>query len=119
MKAMKSINVRISPQDERSIRELQADGVNISELFRKMIGDEADRRRRARKKKDVRAIIARLDAKYPVPDDADEPDVDTSNRHEFSAYIRAQIMAKQKRIQDDLARQQRAHRARRSARSGA
>jgi hypothetical protein len=113
---MKSFNVRISAQGERHIRALQAEGVNISELFRKAIEREAVRRGGgARTKKDVRAMIARLDAKYPIPASADEPKIDTSNRHEFSAYIRKHLAAKHKRICDDLARQQRPHRARRSA----
>jgi len=49
VKPLKSINVRLTPEDATAVRELQADGVVISDAVRDHLRAMAEERRRARR----------------------------------------------------------------------
>jgi hypothetical protein len=63
---MKSFNVRLSAKDAEAVRMLQADGVNVSELCRVALQNEADWHRRRRGGiKSVRKYFDELFRRFP------------------------------------------------------
>jgi Arc/MetJ-type ribon-helix-helix transcriptional regulator len=90
---MKLINVRLDPDDERRADALRRIGITVSEVVRRAIRSEYDRRVPAsQKKRRASEIIAEIHARYPVT--GRRPRVDLTDRRAVQRFIRAQIQKK-------------------------
>jgi len=90
---MKMINVRLAPDDERRAEALQKSGVTVSEIVRRAIRAEYERRVPASKKgRNMADLVAEIHARHPVT--GRRPRVDLTDRHAVQRFIRAQIQKK-------------------------
>jgi hypothetical protein len=92
---MSLFTVRLSAKDEVAIKALRADGVPIANLFRSTIQKEYEaRKRKPLGPKQVRELIAAIDAAHPVPPGNARPAVDTLDRKALSNFIVAKLKSK-------------------------
>lgn len=89
------INVRLNSEDAAKLRSLRRKGVSTSTLVRSAIRAEFARMQNGRRpRRDVRAILEDIYARFPIPDDVPPPPVDMRDRHARSDYIVKQIRAR-------------------------
>ncbi len=84
------VNVRLDDERARKARELQEQGITLSELVREAI----DQRYAALEtpiEEDVETIMARIYAQHPDPPDAPVRDYDVHDRHAAAEAIRAHL----------------------------
>jgi hypothetical protein len=95
---MSLVNIRVSAEEKIMAAELRAQGVKMSELFRRVLREEHRRRCTPRKsKQDVRKIMDEIYKKYPIPADAPRHGIDTTDRRQVSAYIRQKLLSRKQR----------------------
>jgi hypothetical protein len=96
----KLINVRLNDEDEAKLAALRAQGQEVSDLVRKAIRSEYERRKPAKRTAvDAERIMRELDEKYPTPADAPRHGIDTTNRQEVQQFIREQLEQKRRAAQ--------------------
>ena len=92
------INVRLSASDASKARALRRQGVELSTVVREAIRAEYERRQNgeARVVRN-RALLEKIYADYPVPEDVPPPPVDMTDRRARSRYIAHQLRQKRKK----------------------
>lgn len=96
--ASQLLTVRLTPEDERAAQALQDAGVNVSDLARRAIREEAARLQPSRI--DPEAVKAEMLRLYP--DDPDHPRVprpDAGDRRDVQAFLREKSKARHRKIQ--------------------
>jgi hypothetical protein len=89
---MSLVNIRISAEEKKMAADLRAQGIKMSDLFRRVLKEEHDRRCKRRKsKRSAREIIEELDRKFPLTATESFHGIDTANRHELRKYIQEQM----------------------------
>ena len=95
MNIMSVFNMRLSSSDEKIIKSLRDDGVVIADVVRDAIRKEHElRQQRPRTPKEVRQLIASIEAAHPLPADLPPQPVNTLDRKAVRAYIAARIKNK-------------------------
>jgi hypothetical protein len=89
---MPLLTVRLSDSDDKVVRALRADGVPIADFVRTALRTEHERRhRRPLKPREVRSLIAKIEAAHPVPAGTVLPKVDTLDRKAVREFIVSKI----------------------------
>ena len=92
------INVRLNAADAAKVRALRKQGVELSTVVREAIRTEYERRRNgAARVARNRALLEKIYADYPVPEEVLPPPVDMSDRRARSRYITDQLRRKRNR----------------------
>ena len=82
----------MSSEDLAKVRDLQKQGVNVSELMRDAIRAEHQRRAPRRyTKRQVDAILGEIHSKYPDPKDRPPKSVNPHDRRAFREMIRNKV----------------------------
>ena len=87
------VNVRLVNERARKARELQEQGITLSDVVREAI----DQRYAALDtpiEEDVETIMARIYALYPTPPDAPVRDYDVHDRHAAAEAIRRKLRSR-------------------------
>jgi len=92
------VNVRLDEERVRKAKELREKGIALSDLVRTAIDERYEKLSASRKPLDVDAIMADLDAKYPL-DKKDFPpqSYNIHDRKQLSAMIRKRLKQKRSR----------------------
>jgi len=83
------LNVRLAPEDDRLVRELQARGVSISSVVRRAIRAEA--RKLCSEPVAVDALLKAIVERYPTPEHLSPAALDTTDRHAVRAHIQTRL----------------------------
>jgi hypothetical protein len=91
---MRLLNVRIAPDDERLVKQLREQGVSISDVVRKAIRDEAQRR--AGGTRGHRAdLLGEMLTRFPTPSGAaPSPRIDSTDRLAVRRAIRRKLRSR-------------------------
>ena len=87
------VNVRLDDERARKVRELQEQGVSLSEMVREAI-DQQYAVAQTQPEEDVEAIIRRIHEMYPTPPDAPARDYDVHDRHAAAEAIRRKLRSR-------------------------
>jgi hypothetical protein len=86
------VNVRLDEERLRKARALREKGIPLSDLVRTAIDERYAQAVASRKPDDVRAILARLDAEYPITARALPPrEYDVHDRRQAATAIRKRL----------------------------
>jgi hypothetical protein len=89
------VNVRLDEGRLRKVEALRKKGVVLSEVVRAAIDERYEQLVSSRRRRDVPAMLARLDAEYPVTaDDFLPPKYDVHDRRSAAAAIRRRLERK-------------------------
>jgi hypothetical protein len=92
------INVRLDEERLRKARALREKGILLSDLVRTAIDERYGHLVSSRKPRDVRAILERIDAAYPISEkDLPRRKYDVHDRKQAAAAIRRRLVQKRKR----------------------
>lgn len=92
--------LRFSPDDDRAVQALQAAGVNVSEVMRRAVREEAARL--APQRLDGEAIRAELLRQLPDLDSHPRmPRPDATDRRAVQAFLHEKAKARHRKIQDE------------------
>ena len=80
------VNVRLDDDRARKAKELQEQGITLSELVREAI-DQRYAAVQSQGEEDLEAVIRRIHEQYPTPPDAPVRDYDVHDRKQASAAI--------------------------------
>jgi hypothetical protein len=80
------VNVRLDDERARKVRELQAEGISLSDVVREAI-DQRYGALRDRGEEDLEAVIRRIHEMYPDPPDTPPRDYDVHDRRQARAAI--------------------------------
>jgi hypothetical protein len=93
------VNVRLDEERLRKARKLRESGVALSDLIRGAIDEQYEKLAETRKPRNIAAMMAELDAKYPInANDLPPRDYDVHDRKQAAAAIRKHLKAKRPRI---------------------
>ncbi len=96
--ASRLVNVRLDEERLRKARALRKSGVTLSDIVRTAIDERYEQAVSACKPRDAAAILARLDAAYPISEtDLPAPRYDVHDRREAAAAIRGRLVRKRRR----------------------
>ena len=86
------VNVRLDEERLRKAKALREKGIALSDLIRTAIDERYEQDLASRGPRDVRAIFARLDAKYPITaKDLPPLKYDVHDRQQAAAAIRKRL----------------------------
>jgi hypothetical protein len=86
------LNVRLTPEDERLVKQLRARGVSLSALVRRALQDAAEHLDNARF--DPAAFEAEMFRLYPTPPGTSTVRPDTLDRSAVREHIRKKLRAR-------------------------
>lgn len=87
---MRTLNVRLSAEDEEAMRVLRRAGVEVSAVVRAALRTEAERLR-GRTEQSARELLAKIYAEVPEPVAAPARRYDVHDRRAFAAAMRAHV----------------------------
>jgi len=87
------VNVRLDDERARKVRELQEQGVSLSDVVREAI-DQRYAVLNTPVDEDVETIMSRIYARYPTPPDAPVRDYDVHDRHAAAEAIRRKLRSR-------------------------
>jgi len=86
------VNVRLDEERLRKAKALRQKGIALSDLIRTAIDERYEQALSSRRPRDVRAILARLDAEYPITAKDLRPlRYDVHDRRQAAAAIRKRL----------------------------
>ncbi len=86
------VNVRLDEERLRKAKALREKGIALSDLVRTAIDERYDEAFSSRGPRDVRAILARLDAEYPIAaKDLPPLEYDVHDRRQAAAAVRKRL----------------------------
>ena len=88
---MKLLNVKLEDSDITKVTALRSGGVNISDLVRRAIRGEYERRNGKRRPGDIEKLLASIYAAHPIPAGVRRPKVDLRDRRSVRRAIVARI----------------------------
>ena len=91
---MKLLNVKLEDSDVAKVTALRSGGVNISDLVRRAIRGEYQRRNGKRRPDDIEKLLAGIYAAHPIPPGVRRPKIDLRDRHAVRRAIVARITRK-------------------------
>jgi hypothetical protein len=87
--ASRLLNIRLAPDDDRLVRELQARGVSVSSVVRRAIRAEA--RKLSSEPVVVDALLKAMMERYPTPEHASRAELDTTDRRAVRVHIQTPL----------------------------
>jgi hypothetical protein len=91
---MKLFNVRLSEEDAARVAELRREGVELSTLVREALRARHLELRSRLGQSDVREVLASICSAYPLAEEAERLEVDTTNRRTTRELIRRKLTRK-------------------------
>jgi hypothetical protein len=92
------VNVRLDEERLRKAKALRKKGISLSDLVRAAIDERYERALSSRGPRDVRAILTRLDAEYPISArDLGPLKYDVHDRRQAAAAIQKRLVRKRGR----------------------
>jgi len=92
------VNVRLDAERLRKVKALREKGIALSDLVRTAIDERYEQAVSSRRPRDVRAILARLDAEYPIAaEDLPPLGYDVNDHRQAAGAIRKRLSRRQGR----------------------